>query len=83
MVARRTGRTPGAVRQKREELGLPNPAGNRWAAEEIALLRTLPDEEAGRKLGRSRSAVTQKRIDLGIPWRATGGGKRTDRERTP
>jgi hypothetical protein len=67
MVARRTGRTPGAVRQKREELGIPNPTGNRWGSEEIALLGTLHDEEVGRRLGRSRSAVTQKRIDLGIP----------------
>jgi hypothetical protein len=66
-VSRKTGRTPGAVRQKREELGIPNPAGSRWAAEEIALLGTLPDEELGRTVGRSRSAVTQKRIDLGIP----------------
>jgi hypothetical protein len=40
-VAQRTGQTAGAVRQKREELGLPNPTGNRWAAESIALLGTL------------------------------------------
>jgi hypothetical protein len=29
VVARRTRRTLGAVRQKREELGIPNPAGGR------------------------------------------------------
>jgi hypothetical protein len=57
----------GAVRQKREELRIPNPAGNRWGAGEVALPGTLPDEEVGRRLGGSRSAVTQKRIDLGIP----------------
>jgi hypothetical protein len=36
-VGRRTGRTAGAVRQKREELGISNPAGNRWMTEEIAV----------------------------------------------
>jgi hypothetical protein len=66
-VARRTGRTEDAVRQKREKLGIPNPDSNRWAAEEIALLGTLPDQEVGRKVGRSTSVVTQKRIGLGIP----------------
>ena len=66
-VARQTGRTTGAVRQKREELGIPNPASKRWAAEEIALRSTLPDEAVGRQIGRSRSAVTVKRIELGIP----------------
>ena len=66
-VARRTGRTAGAVRQKREELGIPNPAGNRWTAEGIALLGTLPDREVARRLGRSLQSVTQKRIKLAIP----------------
>ena len=65
-VARRTGRTAGAVRQKREELGIPNPAGNRWTAEGIALLGMLPDREVARRLGRSLQSVTQKRIKLGI-----------------
>ena len=36
-VARRTGRTAGAVRQKSEELRIPNPAANRWRPEEVAL----------------------------------------------
>jgi hypothetical protein len=65
-VARRTGRTAGAVRQKREELRLPNPAGNRWRSEDIALLGTVPDAEVARRLGRSIQSVTQKRIKLGI-----------------
>jgi hypothetical protein len=65
-VARRTGRTPGAVRQKREGLGIPNPAGNRWRDDEIALLGTLPDREVARKVGRSLQSVTQKRCKLGI-----------------
>jgi len=42
-VARRTERIVGAVRQKREELGIPNPASNRWTAEAIALLGTMTD----------------------------------------
>ena len=65
-VARRTGRTLEAVRQKREELGIRNPAGNRWLAEEIALLGALPDREVARRLGRSLQSVTQKRIKLRI-----------------
>jgi hypothetical protein len=65
-VVRRTGRTAGAVRQKREELGLPNPTGNRWRPEDIALLGTLPDREVARRLGRPLQSVTQKRFRLGI-----------------
>jgi hypothetical protein len=64
-LARRTGRTVGAVRQKREELGIPNLAANRWRYE-VALLGTLPDREVARRLGRSLQSVTQKRIKLGI-----------------
>jgi hypothetical protein len=65
-LAAQIGKTPGAVRQKREELGIPNPAANSWTAEGIALLGTLPDREVARLLGRSRAAVTQKRCQLGI-----------------
>jgi hypothetical protein len=65
-LARRTGRTVGAVRQKREELGIPNPAANRWREDELALLGTLPDREVARRLGRSLQSVTQKRTKLGI-----------------
>ena len=63
-VARRTGRTPDAVRQKREELGRPNPAGSRWTEEEVGLLGTMTDGEVAKKLVRSQSAITQKRIKL-------------------
>ena len=66
-VARQTSRTVEAVRQKREELGIPNPAGNRWRDRDIALLGTLPDREVARRMGRSLQSVTQKRIKLGIP----------------
>src|SRR5262249_4556778 len=37
-VAARVGKTPSAVRQKREELGIINPAVNCWTAEDLALL---------------------------------------------
>jgi hypothetical protein len=66
-IARRTGRSWNAVRQKREELGLPNPAAGRWAAEEVALLGTLADEEVARGLGRSLRSVIRMRRKLGIP----------------
>jgi hypothetical protein len=74
-VAGRMGRTVGAVRQKREELRIPNPASNRWTAEGIALLGTLPDREVARRLGRPLPSVTQKRIklDIGNPF---GGNRR-------
>jgi hypothetical protein len=65
-VARRTGRTAGAVRQKRQGLGIPNPTGNRWPAEHVALLGTLPDWEVARRVGRSLRAVLQERLKLCI-----------------
>jgi hypothetical protein len=68
-VAALTGRSENAVRQKREELGIPNPEGGRpgWADEQLALLRKLPDEEVARRTGRTEAAVTSKRNKLGIP----------------
>jgi hypothetical protein len=36
-IAARTGRGTGAARQKREELGIPNPASRKWTPEELAL----------------------------------------------
>jgi hypothetical protein len=67
-VAQRTGRTPEAVRQKREELNIPNPAGGRrrWTQDEVALLGNMTDEEVAEKVGRPPSAVTQKRLKQGI-----------------
>jgi hypothetical protein len=66
-VARKTGRTHDAVRQKREELGIPNPTSWRWRVEELALLGTRTDAEVARMLGRSEQSVTQKRWKLGVP----------------
>jgi hypothetical protein len=76
VVARRTRRTVGAVRQKRLELGLSNPASNRWREAEVALLGALPDRDVARRLGRSLEAVTQKRIKLGLA-NAFDGRRRT------
>jgi hypothetical protein len=81
-VARRTRRTVNAVRQKRQELGLPNLAGSRWADDELALLGTLPDREVARRLGRSLQSVTQKRCRLGIPNPSYGRLRGAGRPRT-
>jgi hypothetical protein len=66
-IARKIGRTVSAVRQKREELGRPNPTTTRWNAEGLALLGTMPDDEVAKRLGRSVASITQKRCKLGIP----------------
>jgi hypothetical protein len=57
-VARCTGRSAGAVRQKCEALGIPNPTGNRCTVDGIALLGTLPDREVARRLGWPLPSVT-------------------------
>jgi hypothetical protein len=66
-VARRIGRTVGAVRVKRVELGLPNPETQAWTVEEIALLGTASDGKIARQIGCTRSAVSAQRWILGIP----------------
>jgi hypothetical protein len=66
-VAERIGRTKDAVRQKREEVRVPNPSGHGWTEEELALLGTAPDHEVARRIGRTPIAVTCKRSALGIP----------------
>jgi hypothetical protein len=66
-VAERIGRTTNAVRVMRTRLGIPDPGGHGWTADELALLGTTPDEEVARRIGRTRGAVTQKRCKLGIP----------------
>jgi hypothetical protein len=65
-VTRRTGRTADAVRRKRWELAIPNPASHRWTAGEVALLGAEPDKVVAEMVGRSVQAVLQKRIKLGI-----------------
>jgi hypothetical protein len=62
-----------AVRLRRTHLGIPDPGGHGWTAEEVALLGTAPDAEVAVQTGRTVGAVTQKRCLLGIPtfrdWR--------------
>jgi hypothetical protein len=66
-VAARTGRSANAVRLKRTKLGIPNPSGHGWTAEELDLLDTAPDAEVAARIGRTEGAVTLKRCRLGIP----------------
>jgi hypothetical protein len=54
------------VRLKEERLGIPNPSGPGWTAEELALLGTAPDAEVAAQIGRTEGAVTLKRCRLGI-----------------
>jgi hypothetical protein len=40
--------------------------GDRWTAEELALLGTMPDAEVAAQIGRKETAVRSKRSKLGI-----------------
>src|SRR5262249_3918133 len=71
-VAERTGRTREAVRQKRNELGVPDPAARRgaygappWSPDEDALVRRLRPADAAAKAGRTMDAVYGRRHRLG------------------
>jgi hypothetical protein len=66
------GERPPFCKVMRTRRGIPNPALNRWNAEEIALLGTLPDREVARRTGRTLGAVFQQRIKLGIANRFDG-----------
>jgi hypothetical protein len=68
-VARRTGRTLTAVRQKRKQLRLPNPEhpDSRylpWTPQDDALVLTLPPAEVAALTGHSRGAVYARRHEL-------------------
>jgi hypothetical protein len=71
---------PTEVRQKVEELDIPNPASGRWTAEKMTMFGTLPDEEAARTVGRSPHALTQKRRQVASRRSASGGGWKPARE---
>jgi hypothetical protein len=66
-VAGRNGRSVNGVRVKRSKLGIPNPSGPVWTAEELDLLGTAPDAEVATRIGRTEGAVTRKRCRLRIP----------------
>lgn len=68
-VARRIGRSEKGVREKREELGIPNagPTHRRWTRRELRLLGRMPDAEIARRTGRMSARVRHKRRALEIP----------------
>ena len=77
-VAARTGRTECAVRTQRQVRHIPTarprrhppaprPPAPPWTAEELTLLRKVPDKEVAARTGRTLSATQQKRLALKIP----------------
>ena len=66
-VAAMTGRNANGVRVKRCKLGIPNPSGPGWTAEELDLLGTAPDAEVSARIGRTEGAVTMRRCRLSTP----------------
>lgn len=81
-IAKRIGRSPGAVTSKRVGLKIAAHSGRAgggrsWTATEVALLGTDRDAMIAKKIGRTVRAVTSKRTALKIPaasgWR--GGGR--------
>jgi hypothetical protein len=69
-VARRTGRTPEAVRVLRGRRGVQAPDGvptrRRWSRREDALVRQLPPAEAAGRTERTLWAVYRRRKTLGV-----------------
>jgi hypothetical protein len=63
-VAKKTGRTLEAVRQKRQELGIRNPRAREWQPEELRLLDKFSDGAVAARTGRTVWAVYQKRWEL-------------------
>jgi hypothetical protein len=77
-LARKTGRTTGAVRHRRTELGIPSPTGWAWTDAQLALLGKVPDGELAAQTGRTVGAVRCQRTGRGIPS-ARDGRKRENR----
>lgn len=71
-VARRLGRRPEAVAQRRRELGIPafraRPARahRAWSAAEDALLGTMTDKDLAAQLGCSTAEVFNRRRKLNV-----------------
>ena len=81
-VARRIGRSPGAVTDKRVGLRIAAYSGyvgggRRWTAAEVALLGRASDATVAKQTGRTVQAVGSKRTALNVPaasgW--CGGGR--------
>jgi hypothetical protein len=69
-IAKRLGRSPGAVRSRRCALGIPlqnRAVPGEWTRDEEKLLGTKPDAEVARLLGRNERGVQLRRQSLGIP----------------
>jgi hypothetical protein len=58
-VAALTGRSENAIQLKRSNLGIPNPSGPAWTAEELELLGTAPDAEVAEPPNRTPKPVGQ------------------------
>jgi len=81
-VARRTGRSVGAVGRRRGQ-SQPQEPGSKiepWTSEEDKLLGTVTDREAARLLDRSVAAVSHRRARLGIPARHPKATRRWTRD---
>jgi hypothetical protein len=79
-VAALTDRSENPVRAKRCNLGILNPSGPWWTAEELDLLGTAPDGEVAARIGRTEGAVTMRGCRLSTPtfcdrWRAGHAGE--------
>jgi hypothetical protein len=63
-VAKKTGRSIEAVRQKRQELGICNPRAREWQPEELRLLDKFSDGAVAARTGRTVWAVYLKRREV-------------------
>jgi hypothetical protein len=83
VIALRIGRSRGAIRGKRRDLGIPPHSdgvspGRPWTVAELALLGTDHDRVIAARVNRSVSAVTTMRVSRGIRAASgfTGGGRK-------
>jgi hypothetical protein len=71
-IAKKIGRTRGALTTKRTRLTIPAfsgwvTSGPEWTEEHLSLLGTADDDVVAKKVGRTPEAVRQKRVELKIP----------------
>ena len=86
VLARRIGRSRGAVEARRIKLKLPKVDLKQrpWTPKEDALLRNFSNQEIAGRTGRTVHSVENRRRRLGVPsrskpWRATASGEQTGR----
>lgn len=80
-IAKRIGRSPGAVTSKRGGLKIAAYSGHvgggrAWVSSEVALLGTDHDEVVAAKIGRTVRSVLSKRTALNVPAASGWGGGR-------